>query len=116
MGQSDRSTIDTVVVPYDLNINNVSHAPIIGNKKGTIIDYIITDGSLTINKTYLFETLIKTDPMATLPILCLTLVKKSTVGTKLVFDKTNLDFRKRLKTQIGVFLLNKRHRNTIHNF
>ena len=86
MGQS-------VVVPYDLNINNVSHAPIIGNNKGTIIDYIITDESLTINKTYVFETLSKTDHTATLSILCLTLTKKSTVGTKLVFDKTNLDIK-----------------------
>ena len=43
--QSDRSKIDTVVFPYDLNINNVSHASRIGNKKGTLIDFIITDGS-----------------------------------------------------------------------
>ena len=42
---TDRSKNDTVVVPYDLNINNVSHASRIGIKKGTITDYIITDGS-----------------------------------------------------------------------
>ena len=52
--QSDRSKNDTVVVPYDLNINNVSHASRIGNKKGPLTDYIITEGSLTINKTYVF--------------------------------------------------------------
>ena len=31
--QSDRSKIDTVVVPYDLNIDNASHASRIGNKR-----------------------------------------------------------------------------------
>ena len=46
--QSDRSKIDAVAFPYDLNINNVSHASRIVNKKGTLIDYIITYGSLTI--------------------------------------------------------------------
>ena len=106
--QSDCSKIDTVVVPYYLNINNVSHASRIGNKKGTLIDYdyIITDGSLKINKTYVFDPLIKSDHMATLSILNLTLTKKSTVSTKLVFDKKNLDTktnRKRFKTHIGIF-------------
>ena len=41
--QSDRSKTDTVVVSYNLNMNNVSHASRIG-KKGTLIDYVITDG------------------------------------------------------------------------
>ena len=51
--QSDHSKIHTVVVPYYLNINNSSHASRIGNKEGTI-DYIITDGSITINQNLRF--------------------------------------------------------------
>ena len=96
--QSDCSKIDTVVVPYDFDIKNVSHASIIENKKATLIDYIITDGSLRINKTYVFDILIKTEQKSQHSILNLTLTKKATVSTKLVLNKTNLDIKMFQKT------------------
>ena len=58
--------VHTFVVSYHLIIKNVSHATSIGNKKGTEIGYIGTDGSLTINKAYIFDILFKPDHMATL--------------------------------------------------
>ena len=91
IGNKKGTLIDYIITDGSLTINKAY-------KKGTLIDYIITDGSLTINKAYVFDTLIKTDHMATLSILNLTLTKKSTVSTKLVFDKTNLDIKTFQKT------------------
>ena len=67
LNKNERNSLDTVLVPYGLNVCSPNDETRIGNSSKTHIDYILTDDKDT-NSSFVFETHFKTDHLASLLI------------------------------------------------
>ena len=101
----ERSRLETVILPYDLQIKNQTIPTRLnrGNKTKSLIDYMITDCS-TINDTIICDSIIKSDHFANLSLLGLHVETKKVPVQKKFFDKKNynaLDFKHCLDNKTG---------------
>ena len=81
----DRSLLQSVISPYDLNPTNNDTATRMTNSSSTLIDYIITDNyEIGIES----DTILKTDHFATIAVLKSVMLKSKTTKKKF-FDKKN---------------------------
>ena len=82
----DRSLLQSVISPYDLNPTNNDTATRMTNSSSTLIDYIITDNyEIGIES----DTILKTDHFATIAVLKSVMLKSKTTKKKF-FDKKKL--------------------------
>ena len=84
----ERPRLDTVILPYDLHIENQTIPTHLnrGNNTKSLIDYVITDCS-TINNTIICDSIVKSDHFATLSLLGLHVETKRVPVQRKFFDK-----------------------------
>ena len=99
----ERSRLETVILPYDLHIENQTIPTRVNcaNNTKSLIDYIITDCS-TINDTVICESIVKSDHFPTLCLLGLHVETKKVPIQKRFLEKKKsnaLDFKHCLEQQ-----------------
>ena len=82
----DRSLLQSVISPYDLNPTNNDTATRITNSSSTLIDYIITDDYET---GVVADTILITDHIAKITVLKSVMLKSKTTKKKF-FDKKTI--------------------------
>ena len=91
LNNKEKQKLDTIILPYDLQLMNSRTATRHQNGCCSLLDYIITDNALRGKYYYVFDSPVKSDHLAQMLFTDFTLTQKQKPFRKWIFDKRNYD-------------------------